>query len=79
MATQAITVTYTDGQTVAAAMGCVVTYGGQFFYNFPANDKKTIRAMCDFLRNAVNDGQTQNHGDVDGTQIGTTPINCPGF
>lgn len=82
MATQAITITYTDGETVAASMGCVVTRSGQFFYNFPSSDPQLIRRMCDFLRNCANDRQTQNHADVDGVTIADGPsdrIYCTGW
>lgn len=82
MATQTITITYDDGETVAASMGCVVTRSGKFFYRFPSSDPSLIRRMCDFLRNSANDKQTQNHDDVKGTAILGGPndrIYCTGW
>lgn len=82
MATQAISVTYTDGETVAASIGIVVTRSGLFFYNLPSSDKALIRRLLDACRNAVNDGQTQNHSSVSGTAILSGPsdrIDCTGW
>lgn len=53
MATQAINVTYDNGQTVQRSYGLVVTLAGKVFVNVPTTDRRNLLQDLDLLRAEV--------------------------